>query len=139
MAHVRRWEPFGAELDRWFGGGGPPSFLRFGADLATDVYEEDDTVVVEMHAPDIDPSEIDVSIEGDYLRVSGSREESDEEEKRDYYRKEIRRGSFERIIPLPQAVDRDKASAEYENGCLVVMLPKAVGVEAGKVKVEVKG
>ncbi len=130
-----RWESFG-DIDRFFEDF--PAFPKQGIDLAVDVYEKNNNVIAEMNLPGIDPDKIEVSVEDNYLRVSGSREESTEEKKKHYYSKEIRRGSFERVVRLPAEVQKDKAVAEYKNGELIITLPKAISIESGKVKVLVK-
>ncbi|MBI3590043.1 MAG: Hsp20/alpha crystallin family protein [Candidatus Melainabacteria bacterium] len=131
-----RWKPF-RDLDRFFDADSPVMALpKFGLDLAADVYEKNGNVVAEMYLPGIDPEKIDISVEENYLKVSGSREEKKETEEKDYYSKEIRRGSFERTIPLPDAVKKDKADASYKDGVLKITIPKDEKKE-GTVKVKV--
>ncbi len=130
-----KWEPFG-EIDRFFED--LPALPKLGWDLAVDVYEKDSNIIAEMNLPGIDPNNIDVSVEDDHLRISGSREESKEEKKKHYFSKEIRRGSFERIVRLPSAVQKNKVSAEYKNGELRITLPKAAETKTSKVNVQVK-
>lgn len=135
---IIKWEPFG-EVNRFFEDFPIPSFKDIGSDLAVDVYEEGDNVIAKMNIPGVDPEKINVSVEDNMLRVSGAHEEEREEKKKHYYHKEIRKGSFERVISLPQAVQKDKVSADYKNGTLVVTLPKASGGESvHKVAVNVK-
>ena len=132
-----KWEPFG-DMDRFFDE--VPSFpaaSKFGFDLALDVFEKDGNVIAQMNLPGIDPQKIDVSIEDNLLRVAGSREESKEEKDKQYYSKEIRRGSFERVVRLPAAVARDKATANFKNGELTITMPKLTEKEVGKVQVQV--
>jgi HSP20 family protein len=109
-----------------------------GRDLATDVYEENGNIVVEMHVAGIEPDKVDINVEGDNLRVTGSREEEYETEDRNYYRKEIRHGSFERLIRLPAPVAAEQTRAEVDNGVLKILLPKQVKAQPRKVKVESK-
>jgi len=92
-------------------------------DLATDVFEENNNIVVQIHVPGINPDKVDVSVENEYLHVSGKREEREETEDQEYYRKEIRTGSFERIIPLPANVDESQTRARYKDGVLTITLP----------------
>lgn len=132
-----KWEPFG-EIDRFFEDLPSAVFPKMGWDLAVDIYEKDGNLMAEMNLPGVDPDKIDVSVEGNHLRISGSREESKEEKQKQYYSKEIRRGSFERLVRLPTEVQKDKVSAEYKNGELLVMMPKAVLSKQGKVPVKVK-
>ncbi len=107
-----------------------------GKDLAADVYEDNGNLIVEMHVAGIPPDKIDISVEGDHLRVVGKREEVQETKDRDYYAKEIHRGSFERIIQLPAAVEKAKTRAEVRDGVLRIELPLVRQAEAHKVTVE---
>lgn len=135
---IIKWEPFG-DINRFFDEFPVPSFKDIGNDLAVDVYEEGDNVVAKMNVPGVDPEKINVSVEDNTLRVSGAHEEEKEEKQKHYYHKEIRKGSFERVISLPQAVEKDKVSADYENGTLVITLPKTnASASTHKVKVQVK-
>lgn len=106
-------------------------------DLAADVYEENDHIMVKMHIPGIDPDKVDISVENEYLHVSGTREEREETEDQEYYRKEIRTGSFERLIPLPAPVDEENTRARYKDGVLTISLPqKKAEEQRSRVSVE---
>lgn len=133
---IIKWEPFG-ELDRFFGERPYISmFPKLGWDLAVDLYEEGGNVVAKMNLPGVKPEELDITINEDSLRVSGSREEEQEIDKKDYYSKEIRRGSFSRLVGLPGSVDASKAEAKYADGILTVTMPTIEG--KGKKEVQVK-
>ena len=135
-----KWEPFD-EFDRLFRDVSLLPSLRsssMGFDMACDVYEDGNNIVAEMNLPGLKGEDIDIEVEDTYLRVSGKREEVPEKKEKSHYSKEIRRGSFERVIPLPDAVDRDKVEAEYEGGVLKVMLPKKAGGNEKRVKIKVK-
>lgn len=135
---IIKWEPF-ADVESFFEDFPTPSFKELGTDLAVDLYEEGGNVVAKMNVPGVDPEKINVTVEDNTLRVSGSHEEEKEEKKKHYYHKEIRKGSFERMVSLPQGVLKDKVSAEYKNGTLIVTLPKTNGGESShKVAVHVK-
>lgn len=135
---IIRWEPFGG-LDRLSEEGwSMMPAMKNGWDLAIDLYEEGDDLVAKMQLPGVDPKKLDVSIEDQYLKVTGSREEEKEEKKKNYYSKEIRRGSFERMVRLPKPVFADKVSADCKDGVLVVTMPKKAESKGGKVKVSVK-
>lgn len=113
------------------------SFKNLGWDLAVDLYEENDSIVVKINVPGVDPDNVSVLIDDNHLRISGSTEEEKETEGKYYYSKEIRRGSFEKVIPLPQAVKKDNVSAEYEKGVLKIVLEKDEKKET-PLKIEVK-
>ncbi|MCL5094291.1 MAG: Hsp20/alpha crystallin family protein [Patescibacteria group bacterium] len=115
--------------------GGPLSALqRVGWDLAIDLYEEKGNIIAKMSLPGINPDNIDIQIEDSYLKISGSREE----EEKNYYYQEIRRGDFERTVKLPTTVLKDKASAEYENGVLMITIPIVEEKKAKKIKIAKK-
>ena len=91
-----------------------------------------------MSLPGVEASEIDISIEDDLLTVSGSREEEVESKEKDYYSKEIRRGSFARTVRLPKMVKADKAEASYEEGLLKIKIPAILNAKENSVKVPIK-
>ena len=57
---------------------------------------------------------------------------------KDYYCKEIKRGSFERSVPLPKSVKKDKVEAHFNEGVLKIILPKAEQGKDETVKIKVK-
>jgi len=134
---VVKWEPWD-DLDRWFFNDMMPSVRsKVGWDLSADVYEEGDSIVAEMTIPGMDGDKINVAVRDGHLHISGSREETSEKSDKQYYAKEIRRGSFQRSIRLPSDVDKKNVNAQYQGGVLKVTMPKADQKE-GSVKVEVK-
>lgn len=105
---------------------------------AVDMYEEKDNVIVETELAGIDPDKVDISIENDMLVIKGEGEKKSEVEDKNYYRKEIRRGSFYRSIALPTHVDGDKATAVAESGVLKISIPKLNEVKAKTIKITTK-
>ena len=134
---IIKWEPLN-ELGRFFDERPYISmFPKLGWDLAVDMYEEDDNIVAKMSLPGVKPEELDITVDEDSMTVSGNREEEKETEKKDYYSKEIRRGSFSRTVGLPKSVNASKAGAEYMDGVLKITMPAVKGKEAKSVKVNV--
>jgi HSP20 family protein len=105
---------------------------------AIDVRQEGDNVIVETSLPGIDPDKVDISVENDVLTVSGSTEEKKEIKREDYYRKEIREGSFSRAVILPMGVKAGEAQAHYEKGILKITLPKAEEAKPKKIAIKAK-
>lgn len=105
---------------------------------AIDVRQEKDNMIVETSLPGIDPDKVDISIENDVLTISGSTEEKKEVKREDYYRKEIREGSFSRSVILPMGVKADAAEAHYEKGILKITLPKAEEAKPKKISIKAK-
>lgn len=100
------------------------SFKNLRWDLGVDLYEKGDNIVVKMNVPGVDPNNVKVLIDNSHLHISGSTEDEKETEGKHYYSKEIRHGSFEKVIPLPQTVKKNNVSAEYEKGVLKIVLEK---------------
>jgi HSP20 family protein len=135
MVFIRRWEPLREFIEKFF----EEDFdFTISPRLATDVYETDKDLVVEMQIPGFKKEGIKISFQDDYLKVEGKAEEEKEEKEKNYWRKEIRRGSFVRVIPLPRKVDPKKAKASFKDGVLKVSLPKIEEVkEVGEeIKIE---
>ncbi len=131
---IVKWEPFG-EFDNFFNSFPQVGFSGMGNDMAVDLYEDGNNIVAEMSLPGVDADDVDVTVDGDYLRISGSREEKEEKREKQFYSKEIRRGSFERVVNLPEAVNENEVEAEYENGVLKVKMPKAGEKKKEKIKI----
>ncbi|HOK20851.1 MAG TPA: Hsp20/alpha crystallin family protein [Candidatus Paceibacterota bacterium] len=91
---------------------------------AMDIYQTEKDVIAELNIPGFDPKKIEVSVNNQVLTVKGEMQETEEEKKRDYWRKEIRKGSFERMVRLPAEVDENKVEATYEKGVLKIVMPK---------------
>jgi len=102
---------------------------------AVDVYEDKNNVIVESELAGIDPEKVDIAIENDVLTIKGEGQKKSEVEDKNYYRKEIRSGSFYRSIPLPAHVLGDKASAEAKDGVLKISIPKAPEAKPKKIKI----
>ncbi|PIQ92711.1 MAG: hypothetical protein COV69_01560 [Parcubacteria group bacterium CG11_big_fil_rev_8_21_14_0_20_39_14] len=137
------WQPFG-ELDKFFDEelNWHPivPFKRF-KEPAMDVYQTDKDVIVEISVPGYDPKKVNIEVKDNVLHLEGKMEKEEEEKGKDYYRKEIRRGSFFRVISLPVAVKEDKAEAHYEDGILKVVIPKkevAPEKKGKKIQVQIK-
>lgn len=127
-------EPFSglgsrAEARQW-GSGWSPSI---------DIRESEHALTVKAELPGVDPEDLDISVSGDVLTISGQKSEKSEERREGYYHSERRFGSFRRSIPLPVAVNQDEISAEYERGVLTVSLPKSEKAVAKRIPVSTKG
>lgn len=128
-------EPF-EEMEKLFSEFSPS--LTKGFMPAVDIYQDKDNVYVESLLAGVDPKDIDISIENDVLTMQGDMEKKTEVDEKNYYRKEVRRGSFYRSVSLPTHVLGDKADANYENGILKITVPKAPEAKPKTIKVNVK-
>ena len=93
--------------------------------LSLDVYETDDSLVVEGSLPGIQPENLDVSLSGNILTIEGETKQEKEEEEGKYTYRERRYGAVKRTLTLPMDVNADKAAAHFEKGVLRLSLPKS--------------
>lgn len=136
---LAKWEPF-SDLEKFFEEF--PALRKqdmAGFVPAINVYTTEKNVVAEASLAGVDPEDIDVSVENDVLNIKGESEKESEVEEKDYFRKEVRSGSFYRSVTLPAHVQGEKAKASFENGILKVTVPKAPEAKKKTVKVKVNG
>jgi HSP20 family protein len=116
------------ELDRvfesTFGSGFRSLGTLTGWTPAVDVYQDKDQFTVVAEVPGMKKEEIDISLHGDTLTISGERK-SQEKEGDQGFRTERFFGKFQRSLTLPAAVNTEKVKASYKDGILEVVLPKA--------------
>lgn len=122
--------------DDWFGL--MPAVKRR-IDPPMDIYQTDAEFVVELQVPKEVAQKINVSVEDGVLKIQGNyQEETHQDQSRQYFRREIRRDNFSRMIALPMPVKEDQTKAEYENGVLKISIPKMEVKKPTKVEINVK-
>jgi len=89
----------------------------------TDVYETENVYVVRVEIAGMKEDDFEIAVESNFVSIRGSR--PDLPERRAYQQMEIRFGKFETVVGLPEPIDMDGATAQYELGFLTVHLPKA--------------
>ncbi|MFC1836362.1 Hsp20/alpha crystallin family protein [Thermodesulfobacteriota bacterium] len=90
-----------------------------------DVLETPDTYIFRADLPGVGKERISIEVKGNVLRIYGERELEPEPRIAAYHSIERETGAFERYFTVPGTVDPDKAQAEYVDGVLSVVLPKA--------------
>jgi HSP20 family protein len=105
------------------------------ATLALDMYQTEDSVVVKSAVPGIKPDDIDITISGNTLSISGETKEEEEVKEEDYIRREHRYGTFSRSVVLPEGVDTENAEAAFDDGILTLTIPKAPEAKPTVIKV----
>jgi HSP20 family protein len=138
-----QWRPF-AELeelrrrmDRVFEDMGNGSGHEWS--LAIDMLERDDHYVLRANVPGLKLDEVKIEVEDDVLTVSAEHEESEEEKKESYVRRERRHGAFTRSVTLPKGVTADQVEATCREGVLEVSFPKPKQEERKAVEITPKG
>jgi len=91
---------------------------------AVNIVETDEHYKLEMAAPGMKKEDFRINIENDMLTISSEEKKEETEQKEKYTRKEFSFSSFQRSFSLPELVDYNKIEAKYENGMMIILLPK---------------
>jgi len=102
------------------------------------VSETDKTFEISVALPGMKRDDVEIHYENDILTISGERRWKNEEKEdgRRYHRVESGYGSFSRSLPLPNFVDSENISAQFENGELIITAPKLKEKAGKKIKVK---
>ena len=104
-------------------------------ELAVDIYQTPDAIVVKAFVAGVQPQSVDISLTREMLTISGQRQDEREVEEDNYFQRELYWGSFSRTILLPEEVDVDMAEASEKHGILMIRLPKINKKKQTKLKV----
>lgn len=104
---------------------------------AIDIAEKDNEFVVKAEIPGCKADDIDISVHGNMLTISGEKKQEEEKKEKGYYHIESSYGSFRRDLTLASEVDPGKIEAACKDGILTITVPKSE--KAKPVKVKVKG
>lgn len=128
MRDLMRWDPL-AELGTWGSreAGFIPSF---------EVKETKDAYLFKADLPGVREEDLEISLTGNRLTISGKREEETRHDEDRFYAYERSYGSFSRSFTLPEGGEVDHAHAELTNGVLTVRIPKSPAVQPKKIEVK---
>lgn len=104
--------------------------------LAVDVYQTKDNIVIKAPIAGVKPDQIDISVSDDMLTLRGERVDEKEVDREHYYVQECYWGAFSRSIILPVATVAEEAKASLKDGVLTVTIPKAVQDKVKKISVQ---
>ena len=142
MTNLIRWDPFDLHntMDRLFDQGFSRPWRLLPAEqeatFPVEIAELDDSIEVKAVLPGVKPDEVEISVSNNVLTVKAEYREEAVEKKRDYHRREIRYGTYQRSLPLPTRVDSEHAEASFVDGVLSLRLPKAEAVRPKRIKVK---
>ncbi len=145
---MMRWEPFREmmslrnAMDRLFDESfihPSPFWPEIGAgNVPLDIYQTDKNLIVKATLPGVKPEEVDISLSGDSVTIKGEHKEEQESKEENYFRREIKYGSFNRTARLPVPIKSDKAEATFDDGVLTLTLPKAEESRPKKINIKPK-
>jgi len=144
MSNLTRWEPvremmtLREAMDRLFDDAftRPLSLSGVSAMPNLDVVETNDEIVVKAALPGLKADDVQITVTGDTLTLRGEFKQETENGDATYHLRERRTGSFERTISLPVDVQTEKAKADFENGVLIVTLPKSEAVKPKTISIK---
>ena len=92
---------------------------------SVDMYETEDDLVVRADLPGVDQKDVEVTLTDNALTIKGESKYEKEIEDKNVYRRERSFGRFARTLPITTKITPDQARAEFKNGVLEVIIPKA--------------
>ncbi|MGE5085057.1 MAG: Hsp20/alpha crystallin family protein [Bacillota bacterium] len=100
-----------------------------------EISEEDRNFLLKADLPGVKKENVKVEVDGDRLTIRAERKEEKEEKSKKRYLSEISYGSYVRSFTLPQAIDEKKVEAKFEDGVLLVTVPKAETSKAKQISI----
>jgi len=128
LREMLRWDPFAEMMPT-----GREREMMFVPDF--DIKDTHDAIVMQADVPGIDEKDLDVTVTGNRLVVSGKREAEEEQKGETWYACERSYGSFTRAFTLPEGVDGENVRAHLEKGVLMLHIPKRAQSQPKKVQI----
>ena len=134
MSLLIKPEPFSREVDRLFDRlFDAPAAQRWAP--AMDLTEVDDHYVLKADLPGVADEDVSIEVDGGVLTVAGERKAEHEQHEQGWHRIERSFGAFQRQLTLPEGVDADAVSAEFDRGVLIVRVPKPERVKPRRIAI----
>lgn len=103
--------------------------------LAVDVYETNDRLIVKARTAGVNKSDLDVSISDGILTISGTLSSGDDSEAQQWHIQECYWGEFSRTLALPVPVKEDEVEAVLKDGVLTIGFTKVKQEQARKIEI----
>jgi HSP20 family protein len=104
--------------------------------LAVDVYQTKENVVIKAPIAGVTPDNIDIEVAEDVVTIRGERKDDAEVDREHYYVQECYWGAFSRSVILPTSTIAEKAAAALKDGVLTITIPKVAQDKVKKIKVK---
>lgn len=113
-----------------------PSNPQEEGQLAVDVFQTADAIVVVAPVAGVKPADLAITITDEVLTIKGQRNLQFKASSGDYFTQECFWGSFSRSIILPESVDCASVTASFKNGIVTVRIPKVEKIRTRMVKIQ---
>jgi HSP20 family protein len=130
----REMQRFQNEMNRVFDNSLSGSYYRADNSPSMNIFTSEDEVLVNV--PGVDIKDLEISVVGNNLTISGNREPEVADENTTYHRQERTSGYFSRSIELPYQVDSEKTEASLDDGVLIIVLPRAEADKPRRISVK---
>lgn len=102
-----------------------------------EIRETDDAFVFRADMPGVRNEDLEISLIGNQLQITGRRDQEQQQDEGRYHTYERAYGSFARVFALPDSADMDNLRAELNNGVLTLSIPKKPGTAPQRRKVQI--
>jgi HSP20 family protein len=137
IAYREPFEQLQRELDRMLEAAfGPVGGVTGGVYPPVNVFDGSEHYVVKAELPGVDPNAIEIDVQEGTLVLRGERALPEAKPEAAYHRRERDGGRFRRVVRLPGRVDTEGVNAQYRDGVLTVLVPKARETRPRKVTVQ---
>ena len=113
-----------------------PTGKEFDFTPAVECFTKDRMMHLKVELPGLEPGDVDITVEGNYLFIRGEKKKVNKVEEKDLFFKETTYGRFERSFALPEGVKVGDVKATFKNGILEMVLPAGTTVNVQKVPIE---
>jgi HSP20 family protein len=100
-----------------------------------EVTESNDAYLFRADVPGVKEEDLDISLTGNRLTISGRREQERQEQSERYYASERSYGSFSRSFTLPDGTDQEHVQADVKNGVLTLRLAKRPEIQPRRISI----
>jgi HSP20 family protein len=129
-------DPFDELFGRLWGGERATGWPVGGYEVPTDVFHTEDKLVIRMDLPEVDPNQVDITVQDNVLLINGSRRFPHDADNIRFVRRGTFYGDFTQRVALGKGLDVDKINARYTNGVLEVTIPYAPEVQPKRISID---
>jgi HSP20 family protein len=132
----REFDQLQREVNRIFEGFTPARSQVAPGYPAMNIWTNEEGAAITAEMPGVNPDDIEISVVGETLTLTGNRQPEELQEGERYHRRERSYGRFNRTIQLPFQVEANKVEAVFDKGVLHISLPRAEADKPRKIAVK---
>jgi HSP20 family protein len=102
---------------------------------AAELEDTDNNLILRLSIPGVEAKDLNIRVTQQVVAISGEKRQENQTENNSSFRSEFRYGKFQRVIPLPVAIENNKVQAQFKDGILTLTLPKVIEARNQVVKI----